>query len=101
MTETVTYRTARGGVHTDVLTTLIEVLTPMRNRRGFTLVELLVALVIMLHRERRASTSCSNTSQRLSRAQAERVDLQSNVRSGALVVPDRAARAQHGRRLAR
>ena len=58
----------------------------MRNRRGFTLVEILVSLVIMLIVSG-AIYKMLNSSQRLTRAQAERVSLQSNVRSGALVVP--------------
>jgi prepilin-type N-terminal cleavage/methylation domain-containing protein len=58
----------------------------MRNRRGFTLVEILVSLVIMLIVSG-AIYKLLNSSQRLSRAQAERVSLQTNVRSGALVVP--------------
>ena len=58
----------------------------MRNRRGFTLVEILVSLVIMLIVSG-AIYQMLNSTQRLSRAQAERVSLQSNVRSGALVVP--------------
>jgi prepilin-type N-terminal cleavage/methylation domain-containing protein len=58
----------------------------MRNRRGFTLVEILVSLVIMLIVSG-AIYKMLNSSQRLTRAQAERVSLQSNIRSGALVVP--------------
>jgi prepilin-type N-terminal cleavage/methylation domain-containing protein len=58
----------------------------MRNRRGFTLVEILVSLVIMLVVSG-AIYKMLNSTQRLSRAQAERVSLQANVRSGALVVP--------------
>ena len=58
----------------------------MRNRRGFTLIEILVSLVIMLIVSG-AIYKMLNSSQRLSRAQAERVSLQTNVRSGALVVP--------------
>jgi prepilin-type N-terminal cleavage/methylation domain-containing protein len=58
----------------------------MRNRRGFTLVEILVSLVIMLIVSG-AIYKMLNSTQRLSRAQAERVSLQSSVRSGALVVP--------------
>ncbi len=58
----------------------------MRNRRGFTLVEILVSLVIMLIVSG-AIYKMLNSSQRLTRAQAERVSLQSSVRSGALVVP--------------
>jgi prepilin-type N-terminal cleavage/methylation domain-containing protein len=58
----------------------------MRNRRGFTLVEILVSLVIMLIVSG-AIYKMLNSSQRLSRAQAERVSLQTNIRSGALVVP--------------
>jgi prepilin-type N-terminal cleavage/methylation domain-containing protein len=59
----------------------------MSHRRGFTLIEVLLALVIMgvvtgaLYR-------LLNTSQRLSLAQAEQVSLQSNVRTGSLVVPN-------------
>jgi prepilin-type N-terminal cleavage/methylation domain-containing protein len=59
----------------------------MTQRRGFTLIEVLIALVIMgvvtgaLYR-------LLNTSQRLSLAQAEQVSLQSNVRTGSLVVPN-------------
>jgi prepilin-type N-terminal cleavage/methylation domain-containing protein len=59
----------------------------MTQRRGFTLVEILLALVIMgvvtgaLYR-------LLNTSQRLSLAQAEQVSLQSSVRTGSLVVPN-------------
>jgi prepilin-type N-terminal cleavage/methylation domain-containing protein len=58
----------------------------MRNRRGFTLVEILVSLVIMLIVSG-AIYKMLNSTQRLSRAQAERVSLQSSVRSGALIVP--------------
>jgi prepilin-type N-terminal cleavage/methylation domain-containing protein len=58
----------------------------MRNRKGYTLIELIVALVILL-----AVTGSIYkllvTNQRLSRAQAERVDLQSNVRTASIVVP--------------
>ncbi len=59
----------------------------MTQRRGFTLVEILLALIIMsvvtgaLYR-------LLNTSQRLSLAQAEQVSLQSNVRTGSLIVPN-------------
>ena len=59
----------------------------MTQRRGFTLIEVLLALVIMgivtgaLYR-------LLNTNQRLSLAQAEQVNLQSNVRTGSLVVPN-------------
>ena len=58
----------------------------MRHRRGFTLVEILVSLVVMLIVSG-AIYQLLNSSQRLSRSQAERVSLQSNVRSGALIVP--------------
>jgi prepilin-type N-terminal cleavage/methylation domain-containing protein len=58
----------------------------MRNRRGFTLVEILVSLVVMLIVSG-AIYKMLNSTQRLSRAQAERVSLQANIRSGALVVP--------------
>ena len=58
----------------------------MRNHRGFTLIELLVVLVIMLV-VTGGIFKLLNTTQRLSRAQTERVDLQSNVRTAVLVVP--------------
>jgi prepilin-type N-terminal cleavage/methylation domain-containing protein len=58
----------------------------MTSRRGFTLVELLVALVLFLIVSG-AVYSLLNNTQRVSRAQAERVDMQSNMRAGALVVP--------------
>jgi prepilin-type N-terminal cleavage/methylation domain-containing protein len=62
------------------------VLTAMRNHKGYTLIELIVALVILL-----AVTGSIYkllvSNQRLTRAQAERVDLQSNVRTASLVVP--------------
>ena len=58
----------------------------MRNHKGYTLIELIVALVILL-----AVTGSIYkllvSNQRLSRAQAERVDLQSNVRTASLVIP--------------
>jgi prepilin-type N-terminal cleavage/methylation domain-containing protein len=58
----------------------------MRPRYGFTLVEILVALVIM-GVVSGAIFQLLNTSQRLSRAQTEQVSLQSNVRTGAMLVP--------------
>ena len=58
----------------------------MRNHRGYTLVELLVVMVIMVT-VTGGILKLLNTSQRLSRAQAERVDLQSNVRIASIVVP--------------
>jgi prepilin-type N-terminal cleavage/methylation domain-containing protein len=62
------------------------VLTTMRNHRGFTLVELLIVMIIMVS-VTGGMLKLLNTSQRLSRAQAERVDLQSNVRIASIVVP--------------
>ena len=59
----------------------------MTQRRGFTLVEVLIALVIM-GIVTGAIFRLLNTSQRLSLAQAEQVSLQSNVRTGSLVVPN-------------
>jgi prepilin-type N-terminal cleavage/methylation domain-containing protein len=59
----------------------------MPQRRGFTLIEVLVALVIM-GIVTGAIYRLLNTSQRLSLAQAEQVSLQSNVRTGSLVVPN-------------
>ena len=58
----------------------------MRQSRGFTLVEILIALVIMSVVTGALYQMLNNT-QRLSRAQAEQVSLQSNVRTGSLVVP--------------
>lgn len=58
----------------------------MRSRRGFTLIELIVALVLLLIVSGAAYQLLLNT-QRVSRAQAERVDMQSNMRAGALLVP--------------
>ncbi len=58
----------------------------MRSHRGFTLVELLIVLLIM-GVVTGSIYKLLNTSQRLSRAQAERVDLQSNVRIASIVVP--------------
>lgn len=58
----------------------------MKSGRGFTLIELLVALVLFLIVSS-AIFSLLNNTQRVSRAQAERVDMQSNMRAGVLVVP--------------
>ena len=58
----------------------------MSRRRGFTLVEVLLALVIM-GVVAGAIYRLLNTNQRLSLAQAEQVSLQSNVRTGSLLVP--------------
>jgi prepilin-type N-terminal cleavage/methylation domain-containing protein len=59
----------------------------MTQRRGFTLIEVLVSLVIM-GIVTGAIYQLLNTSQRLSLAQAEQVSLQSTVRTGSLVVPN-------------
>jgi prepilin-type N-terminal cleavage/methylation domain-containing protein len=59
---------------------------PMRKLRGFTLIELLVSLVIMGIVTGSIYTLL-NTSQRVSRAQSERAELQSNIRTGAIIVP--------------
>jgi prepilin-type N-terminal cleavage/methylation domain-containing protein len=58
----------------------------MRNRRGFTLIELLISLVV-LGVVTASLFTLITTSQRVSRAQSERVTLQSNVRAGAIVLP--------------
>src|SRR5215207_2808084 len=58
----------------------------MSQRRGFTLVEVMIALVIM-GMVTGAIYKLLNTNQRLSLAQAEQVSLQSNVRTGSLIVP--------------
>jgi prepilin-type N-terminal cleavage/methylation domain-containing protein len=58
----------------------------MRNRKGYTLIELIVALVVLLVVTGSLYKLLVST-QRLSRAQAERVDLQSNVRTASVVIP--------------
>jgi prepilin-type N-terminal cleavage/methylation domain-containing protein len=58
----------------------------MRSRSGFTLVEILVALVIMGVVSGAVFQLLTN-SQRLSRFQTEQVSLQSNVRTGSTLVP--------------
>jgi prepilin-type N-terminal cleavage/methylation domain-containing protein len=62
------------------------VLTAMRHQRGFTLIELLIALVMMGIVTAGLYSMLIRT-QRLTRAQTEQLDLQSNVRTTALVVP--------------
>ena len=57
----------------------------MARRRGFTLVEIMVALTLMLI-VMGAVYKLIVASQRLSRSQAERMNLQSNVRIGSLMV---------------
>ncbi|HSB53177.1 MAG TPA: prepilin-type N-terminal cleavage/methylation domain-containing protein, partial [Gemmatimonadales bacterium] len=57
----------------------------MTSRRGFTLVELLVALVLLATVLGATYQLLVNT-QRVSRAQSEHVDMQSNMRSGALIL---------------
>ena len=58
----------------------------MRHQRGFTLIELLISLVV-LSIVTASLFMLITTSQRVSRAQTERVTLQSNVRAGAIVLP--------------
>ena len=58
----------------------------MRNQRGFTLIELLISLVV-LSIVTGSLFMLITTSQRVSRAQSERVTLQSNIRAGAIVLP--------------
>jgi prepilin-type N-terminal cleavage/methylation domain-containing protein len=58
----------------------------MRNHRGFTLVEILISLVIM-SLVTGAIYGLLATTQRVSRAQTERTELQSNIRTGAIIVP--------------
>jgi prepilin-type N-terminal cleavage/methylation domain-containing protein len=58
----------------------------MNTRRGFTLVELLVVLVLLTIVLGGIYRLLNNT-QRISRAQAEHVDMQSNMRAGTLIVP--------------
>lgn len=62
----------------------------MRNTRGFTLVELMV-VVIMMAIVGGATVRMLVNTQRLSRDQAERVGLQSNLRTGAFLVPSELA----------
>ena len=57
----------------------------MANRRGFTLIEIMISLSIMLI-VMGAVYRLMISTQRVSRGQAERVNLQSNVRIGSLVV---------------
>jgi prepilin-type N-terminal cleavage/methylation domain-containing protein len=59
----------------------------MANRRGFTLIEIMVSLVVLLIVSA-AVYRMLITTQRLSRAQSEWVSLQSNVRTGSLIVPN-------------
>jgi prepilin-type N-terminal cleavage/methylation domain-containing protein len=59
----------------------------MRPHRGFTLIEVLIALVVM-GLVTGAIYTLLATNQRLAVAQAEQVSLQSNVRTGSLVVPN-------------
>ena len=59
----------------------------MRRPRGFTMVEVLIALVIMSI-VTGAIYQLLNRTQRLSLAQTEQVSLQSNVRTGSLIVPN-------------
>lgn len=58
----------------------------MRTRHGFTLIELLIVLIIMSTVTAGLFKLLTGT-QRFSRAQAERVDLQSNVRAATFVLP--------------
>jgi len=62
----------------------------MRNTRGFTLVELMVVVVMMAIVGGATVRMLVNT-QRISREQAERVGLQSNLRTGAFLVPSELA----------
>jgi prepilin-type N-terminal cleavage/methylation domain-containing protein len=57
----------------------------MTNRRGFTLAEVMIAMTLMLIVSG-AAYKLLITTQRLSRTQAERLSLQSNVRTGSLAV---------------
>ncbi len=58
----------------------------MRSRRGFSLVELLVVMLLLVVVSGTALHLLVGT-QRISRAQADRTDLQATLRSGMLVVP--------------
>jgi prepilin-type N-terminal cleavage/methylation domain-containing protein len=62
-------------------------MTPLRSRRGFTLTEILIALVLL----GMVSTVIYKmliTTQRVTDAQAQRGDLQTNLRSAVLVIPN-------------
>lgn len=61
-------------------------MAPLTSRRGFTLVELLVAMLLLLV-VMSGIYRLLNSTQRISRAQAERVDMQSNMRAGTLILP--------------
>ncbi len=58
----------------------------MPSRRGFTLVELLVAMVVLTI-VAAAMYGLLLSTQRVSRAQTERIDMQANMRAGSLIVP--------------
>jgi prepilin-type N-terminal cleavage/methylation domain-containing protein len=58
----------------------------MRNHRGFTLIEIMIAVLIMVVVSG-AIFKLLTTNQRLSRAQAANVDLQANERAAAVLVP--------------
>lgn len=61
--------------------------TPTRSTRGFSLIEIMIALVLM----GLVATVVYRmlvTTQRVTDAQAERTDLQTNLRAGALVIPN-------------
>lgn len=58
----------------------------MPNRRGFTLIELMVAMVVLTILAAAMYGLLINT-QRVSRAQTERIDMQANMRAGSLIVP--------------
>ena len=62
----------------------------MRNTRGFTLIELMIVVVMMAIVGGAMVRMLVNT-QRLSREQAERVGLQSNLRTGAFLIPSELA----------
>ena len=84
-TVTVTYPRGAGGTSTQTFQTVIGCYY-MRARHGFTLVELLVVMVLFLIVSGATFSLLTNT-QRVSRAQAERTDMQTNMRAGALIVP--------------
>src|SRR5258708_19499348 len=61
-------------------------MSQLRKRRGFTLVELLIALVL-LGLVSTAIYQVLNTNQRTFLAQTQRIDLQQNIRAGASILP--------------
>jgi prepilin-type N-terminal cleavage/methylation domain-containing protein len=58
----------------------------MTNRRGFTLIELMIAMIVLAITAGAVTRFLANST-RVSRAQVEQITMQSNLRTGSLVVP--------------